>query len=330
MTPDLTFVVETLNLRDEHDFSPLDASLAALRAQSIDPSRYEIIVVVDPDAEPALERHLAENWPGVRYLAAPGAHYYAMKNAGARAALGRIVGYVDADCIVSPGWATAMIEALDGNTSASCAVGRYDTHDSDTSAFAQAFLVSLFGHQCGRAHRDITSIAASNCALRRDDVTAEPWHEQPYFHGPDVEKASSITERGGRIVAVPAAESRHDHEPGLAAQHGRGVYWGYCFLRLRREATSDVPFGRLFSRLGPLAPLAVVPAKAAIDLRRLAERRRDLGLSLLQTARVAGLLVLNSLSCGVGAMRCFAGLPPPRTPQNTHFGGHRDARPAAS
>lgn len=324
-TLELSFVVETLNLRDAHDFTPLDANLAALSAQTLDPSLYETIVVVDPSVEPALQQYLADRWPGVRVVTAPGAHYYAQKNAGARAAHGRVVGYVDADCIAVPGWARAMIDALDRDTRASCVVGRYDTPRSDQSAFAQALLVTLFGHHCGRVARDISSVAASNSAFRRDDILAEPWLEDPFFHGPDVDKASRVAARGGRIMFVPEAQSVHDHEPGLAAQHGRGLYWGYCFLRLRREGPPTVPYSRLFRGLGPAAPVAVVPAKLAIDMLRLLERRRDLGLSLIGTIRVACLLALNAFSTGLGALRYYAGLPPPQTPQNTRFAPASDA-----
>lgn len=327
---ELSFVVETLNLRDAHDFTPLDANLAALGAQTLDPSRYEVIVVVDPSVEPSLPQHLAERWPLVRVVTAPGAHYYAQKNAGARAARGRVVGYVDADCIAVPGWARAMIDALDRDPRAACAVGRYDTPRSDRSAFAQAFLVTLFGHHCGRVARDISSVAASNSAFRRDDIVGDPWVEEPYFHGPDVAKASQVAARGGRILFVPEAQSVHDHEPGLAAQHGRGLYWGYCFLRLRREGPPTVPYSQLFRGLGPAAPVAVVPAKLGIDMLRLLERRRDLGLTVIGTVRVACLLTLNAFSTGVGALRYYAGLPPPQTPQNTRFAPASDASAVAS
>lgn len=325
--PELPFVVETLNLRDAHDFTPLDTALRAMHAQSIDRSRFEIIVVVDPSAEPELAGHLEANWPDVRVLEVPpGTHYYAMKNAGAVAARGAVVGYVDADCQPAPSWAESMCEALlRSDAPPSFAVGAYDTPRSLESWLARAFLVTIFANQIGRAARQTNSIAASNSAVLRERIVAEPFRDDPFFHGPDVEMATRILGRGEQIVLVPGARNIHDHEPGLASQHGRGVYWGYCFLRLRLEGSPEVKYAKLFRRLGPLAPLAVVPAKALIDVRHLLERRRDLEAGAGATLAVAGLLVLNALSVSLGAMRYYAGLPPPRQPQNTRFSGTRRA-----
>lgn len=249
--PELSFVVETLNLRDAHDFTPLDTALRAMHAQSIDRSRFEIIVVVDPSAEPELAGHLEANWPDVRVLEVPpGTHYYAMKNAGAVAARGAVVGYVDADCQPAPSWAESMCEALlRSDAPPSFAVGAYDTPRSLESWLARAFLVTIFANQIGRAARQTNSIAASNSAVLRERIVAEPFRDDPFFHGPDVEMATRILGRGEQIVLVPGARNIHDHEPGLASQHGRGVYWGYCFLRLRLEGSPEVKYAKLFRRL---------------------------------------------------------------------------------
>lgn len=318
---DLSFVVETLNLRDAHDFSPLDTALTAMNDQTVDRSRFEILVIVDPAAEPELHSYLSDRWPDVRVIEVPpGTHYYAMKNAGVRAARGRVIGFVDADCRPAPIWAEAMLEVLEsGSRAPAFAVGAYDTPRSASSSLAKAFLVTIFARQVGRTERPTKSFAASNCAVLRDRMIADPFREDPFFHGPDVELASKLVERGEQLTLVPGARNVHDHEPGFAAQHGRGVYWGYCFLRLRLEGSEAVPYASLFRRLGPLAPLAVVPAKTFIDVKQATLLRRDLGMSAFETVGVCGLLVLNAFSASLGAMRYYAGLPPPRQPQVTRF-----------
>ncbi|MCC6744341.1 MAG: glycosyltransferase [Acidobacteria bacterium] len=318
---DLSFVVETLNLRVAHDYTPLDTALSALSHQTADRARYEILVVVDPAKEPGLRAHLGRDWPGVRVVEVePGTHYYAMKNAGARAACGRLVGYVDADCSPVSTWADSIVEALtSGQSPPAIAVGSYDTPRSGESWIAKAFLITIFGRHAGRTQCATSSFAASNSAVLRERMLSDPFNDHPYFHGPDVEFASRALARGDRIELVPGATSLHDHEPGFAAQHGRGVYWGYCFLRLRRESDVRVPYGALFRRLGKLAPLALIPAKTFIDLRRAFQLRRDLALNPIAIAGVSGLLILNAFSVSLGAMRYEAGLPPPRQPQDHNF-----------
>jgi glycosyltransferase involved in cell wall biosynthesis len=319
--PELSFVVETMNLRPGEGFGALVRALAAIARQTIAPDRYEVLVAVDALRHPNLGEHLARAAPRVRVVECPGAHYYRQKNLGALAARGRVVGFVDADCDPAPGWAEAVLNAFARAGDDLCVVqGRYRTHSLETSSLAQAFLVTTFGHQAAATERRLESLAASNCAFRREEILARPFREDPVYHGPDVEKAAEIRTAGRHILLVPEAANSHDHEPGLRAMHARGVYWGYCFLKLRRDGTGNARYARLFRALGPLAPLAVVPAKAWIDVRRLGERRRDLGLGAAATVTCAAVLVANALSVGVGAARCILGLPPQREPRATERG----------
>jgi hypothetical protein len=310
-----------MNIRTPGEFGVLDATLEGLCAQTLPADRYEILVIVDPNVQPRLAAHLASRHPRVRVIEAPDTHYYAMKNLGARLAAGAVVGYVDADCTPAPTWAAGVLAAFERNGPAMAAAqGTYSTHTVESSACAQAFLLSIFGNQVGRRERRICSIAASNCAFRRQDILAEQWIERPYFHGPDVVMASAIRHARRHVVLVPEAAVSHDHEPGLPAQHGRALYWGYSFLRLRCEEGRDVKYARLFRALGPLAPLVLVPAKAWIDLRRLVQRRGDLGLGLAASARCGASLLLNACSAGMGGLRYTLGMSKPREAQVTTFG----------
>jgi hypothetical protein len=328
MSVDLSFVVETINLRDEGDFEPLDAALAHVRKQTLSRDRYEVIVVVNPTLQPRLRSHLDTHHPAVRVVEAPGSHYYEQKNVGARAARGEIVGFVDADCEPVPTWGEAVLEIFSRNDDTIGAVqGAYDTPGSDRSAVALHFLLTTFGHQAGRTERVIDSLAASNCAFRRADLLATPFDEKAFFHGPDVRMATAIRVSGRHVLLTPDAANRHDHEPGVAGMLGRGAYWGYCFLRLRHDETDDIHYVRLFRGLGPLAPCALVPMKAARDIRQLVAKRRELSVRPFLAARCAGLMILNAVAVGVGAARYQFGLTPPPAPQVTIFGErHETAR----
>lgn len=335
-TPDarleLSFVVETINLRDEGDFRPLDASLDLLARQTLSPERYEIVVVFDPQLQPALRAHLESTHPSVRAVEAPGAYYYEQKNAGARAARGDIVGFVDADCDPAPTWGDTVLRLFaTGGPRLGAIQGTYDTPGSAGSALALQFLLTTFGHQAGRTERVIDSLAASNCAFRRSDLLAHPFVEKHYFHGSDVIMATALRLRGRYILLAPGAANRHDHEPGIRGMLGRGAYWGYCFLRLRHEEGEHIRYGRLLRGLGPAAPIALVPLKALRDLRQLALKARELRVRPPTAARCAALMLLNALAVGVGAWRYQFGLGPPRAPQVTYFGpSHETARGLAS
>lgn len=307
-TPALSAVVETVNT-PPGQYAALDYTLAQLAAQTIPQEKLEIIVVIDPNAHPTLTRHVAAVFPSARTIEAPGLHYYAQKNLGARHARAPFVAFMDSDCFPGLTWAESILDAFARHDDKLGAVQGTVWTDSETS-FAKAFLVSVFGHLQAASERPTPSLAASNCAFRRADITGSPFEETRVFHGPDVRMRARLNEQGRYVLLVPGAADRHVFVPGFKPFLKRAVYWGYCFVDLRRDARPSVPYARLFQRLGPLAPLALVPAKAMIDLKRLFERRADLGLTTRQVVSCSAVLMVNSLAVGYGAMLSVLGLPP--------------------
>lgn len=330
-TPDITIAIETCHLLPEEGVETLRRPLEAIARQTMQPDRHEVIAMVDPLRHPTLGAEITAAAPHVRIVECPSSHYYAQKNRAAREARAPIVGYVDSDCEPVPGWAEAIVEAFERHGEACAAVqGLYVTNDIETSAFAQAFIVTTFGNQFATSERKVMSIGASNSAFRCEELVARPFREDPVYHGPDVEKAAEIASVGRYTLLVPGAATSHDHMPGLRAQHFRGVYWGYCFLKLRRSGTGRPRYARLMRALGPLAPFAIVPGKAWIDLKKLVEVREGLGMGLGATLRCATLLAINTLSVGWGAMLCVAGSGVPEPPAWFFDKGHLEPARAAS
>ena len=310
--PALSVVIETVNTEPGR-YDPLDALFRALAAQTLRPEEMEFIVVIDPDRHPDLSKYVAATQPQARIVTARGQHYYAQKNLGARHARGPLVGFIDSDCLPAATWAASIVDAFARHDDRLGAVQGTIWSDQK-STLANAFLVSVFGHLQARRERRTPSLAANNCGFRRADLVADPFEEAPVFHGPDVRMVARLAEQGRYVLLVPGAADRHRFLPGWRGFWQRGLYWGYCFLDLRRKARSSVPYARLFQRLGPLAPLALVPAKAAIDLKRLFDRRDDLELSAGQMLRCAVALAFNSLAAGYGAALALLRQPPPPSP----------------
>jgi glycosyltransferase involved in cell wall biosynthesis len=90
--------------------------LAALRAQTLDPADFEIIVAADAPAAPTretVEEAGAPNGPPVRYVPVVGRHGpAAARNAGWRLAVAPTIAFTDDDCIPEPGWLAAGLAAL--------------------------------------------------------------------------------------------------------------------------------------------------------------------------------------------------------------------------
>lgn len=104
----------------------LNRCLAALLAQDLDATQFEIVIADDAASEET--RQLVEWWtnspvkngplPRLRYVAVQGGHGPAIaRNAGWRAARGKIIAFTDDDCIPDPAWLRAGIAHFRNNVS---------------------------------------------------------------------------------------------------------------------------------------------------------------------------------------------------------------------
>ena len=88
-------------------------ALRSVRKQDFPASDYEIIIVDNaPRSIPALAvLHQPLGMPSLRYIHEPRTGLHHARHAGARAARGEILVYIDDDVICPPEWLTAMIES---------------------------------------------------------------------------------------------------------------------------------------------------------------------------------------------------------------------------
>lgn len=90
--------------------------LEALRGQTLDDDRYEVIVVDDAsgaETRQALERQQARGGPAMRVIhRAVSAGPAAARNEGWRAARSQAIAFTDDDCEATPGWLAAGLAAL--------------------------------------------------------------------------------------------------------------------------------------------------------------------------------------------------------------------------
>ena len=309
----LSVIVETANT-PPGDYRELDLMLDAFARQTIRQEDFELIVVADPALHPPLREHLSNVAPRARMIDGPGLHYYAQKNFGALAALAPVVAFMDSDCIPAPTWAASILDVFGrGDRELGAVQG---TVWSERTPLGFAFVITNFGLLQARAERRTTMLTGNNCAFRVEDILSNPFQEASVFHGSDLQMAAAIARQGRYILLVPGAANHHHFLPGVKLFLAHGVYWGYCFLSVRRMG-ADVPYGKLVRYLGPLAPLVLIPAKAALDLWRLARRRADLDMSLKEVVGCAAALLINSLAVGAGAARSALRLPAPTTPTSS-------------
>lgn len=235
----------------------LDRCLAALVAQDLDPSAYEVIVVDDaPSAATrrVVERRAGRGRPRLRYLALDGPRGpAAARNRGWRAARGEIVAFTDDDCVPAPDWLRWGLAAFRDGVAG--AAGRV--------------VVPLppepTDYQWNFARLEIGEFVTANCFYRRSAIAAVggfderfrvPWRE-------DSDLFFTLLERGARLVRAPAAVVVHPLRPAA---------WGVSVSEQRKSRFNALLYkkhpGLYRQRIQRLPPLhyygAVLAALAGL------------------------------------------------------------------
>jgi glycosyltransferase involved in cell wall biosynthesis len=212
------------------------ASLAEL-----DPTPHEVVIV---DNDPGLHdsRVLVERY-GFTYVREDRRGLDNARNAGITAASGDIVMFTDDDCVVAPGWLSALLEVF-ADPSVAAVTGPMFPYRLQTRSQVRMESVAGMGRGFWRRAFDwqtITPVHAAaigvgaNMGFRRADLLslgAEPFPPEldagtPTESGGDTYVIARLVAGGRRIVYTPAIYGFHDHRVDPAALrravHGYGV-----------------------------------------------------------------------------------------------------------
>ncbi|HET9067423.1 MAG TPA: glycosyltransferase [Amaricoccus sp.] len=215
--PRITVVVPLYNKA-----GTIAATLRGLAAQKTDRS-FEVLVVDDGSGDGGAEIARAA---GAQLLDQPNGGPSAARNAGARAARGEIVLFLDADCGPPPNWVEAMAGALDDPRFDAVMGTIRPSNDGVIPRIVQLEIDERY-EGMRKSADGVDFIAAPACGFRRSVFLALDGFDESLRQAEDVEIAYRLTARGSRIAFVEAAPVRHEHQTGwlefLRAKHRRAV-----------------------------------------------------------------------------------------------------------
>lgn len=228
---------------------------------------------------------------GARNVVAPGARYYALKNAGFRAARGEIVLFNDSDTLLAPGYLEALRRAADHGPE-DWAFGGRTVYGGDgvltriNTVFSFGHLHTATGHDWGNR-----PVMSHNVAVRRAQAPAEPFGPSVGRVGGDAYLTEHYRLRGRPVRVVPGMRLAHHDISGslrlILERHLRDLLWDVTsepelrpwrrtgLAALARAALSPVWRGRQLWRHGRAVGLsaaehvvgaAVIAAYAELDL----------------------------------------------------------------
>lgn len=236
--PDVSVVVATRDRRDR-----LAALLAGLRAQTIDPERFEVVVVDDgsTDGTPALlADEAARGDLDLRTIRlGRSAGPAAARNRGWRVARAQTIAFTDDDCVPDPGWLEAGLRACGGNPGA-IVQGRTTPSAEEWERLGP--VARAFTHTVEVREAD-PHLQTCNVFYPRDVLEREEGFDEAVFarvEGEDADLAWRAIAAGALTAFAPDASVVHGRIPiGAIGRLRRAASWdlkAYALHRGLREA----------------------------------------------------------------------------------------------
>jgi glycosyltransferase involved in cell wall biosynthesis len=224
----------------------LQAILAEAEAED------EVIVIDNGSTDGSLQ--LASSFDRVRVLSLPDHSIAAVRNYGARLATGTILGFIDADCVIVPGWRRQVIAVLKEGEYA--AVGaRYEVPENG------GWIERAWYSQRPVARKVVRYINSGNLAVRRSVFNTVRGFDEGLITGEDAEFGWRISGRGYRLLEDPAVAAVHLGNPKTLAAfyrkerwRGLGMFGTFRISRLDKPLIMTFLFlaGGVFSSLAAL------------------------------------------------------------------------------
>ena len=238
----------------------LSACLAALRPQLAELEPAELIVVDDGSNDATAD--IAEQH-GARVVRLSGQGPAAARNAGARAARGELLLFLDADCLPLAGCLAALVRAFDDSAVSGLRGAYAGPQSTALGRFIQLELEEKQDRMA--ASRQVTVIDTVCAAYRREVFCRHNGFDErfPATSAEDVELSFRLTAAGARLLFVPEAQVVHHHADQLWRYAWRKLRFGYFRTKLYRRYPARLREDGYTPRL---MPLQIMLALAALPL----------------------------------------------------------------
>ena len=191
--------------------------LSSIKANLTPADRVEIVVVDNGSSDESAE---IARGSGARVISLPDLKVGACRNAGAAAAGGGILAFIDADNEIAPGWLQTCVRAFQEQQ---LGAAGYLYRTPDDATWVQRIYDTLRARTTER--RDVEWLAAGNLAVRRTVFEQIGGFDEQLEACEDVQLCQAVRQAGYRVVSEPGMDSVHHGDPATLAALFFGELW---------------------------------------------------------------------------------------------------------
>jgi hypothetical protein len=250
--------------------------MQALQRQTLPREMFEQILVLDTYVAACDAEEVHRRWPEVKLVSSLKSGYFVAKDAGAAAANGKFVAFVDSDCVPDQDWLEKIVAPFTPEVSA---VGGRTRYAGD-SPLARVLSVPDFGYILAERDGSGSGFNFSNVAFRRDVFLSHPLDSRLHRDGGCYLLYHQLIAEGARVLNEPRAIVHHGFDPGLRALIRKHYQRGYAGVLAYRVDDRQVFAGTgLYRRLGAISLFPITVRRTLRDWLRMLRHRRQIGIS---------------------------------------------------
>jgi len=224
MSIDVSIVVPTCNRMEK-----LKNCLESIANQDFPNERVEIIVVddrADKDVEKMLN-YFKGRYQNLQYIAQDRKGPAAARNLGAKIARGKVVGFIDDDCVLEGSWLRAMADAHEKNPEIAAVGGDTITSTDRSPALVSQFLSTGSIEIEVNSHRDVIFFPTCNVAIKKSILDSYRFNEDfPLPGGEDLEFFWRLFKAGHRFIWDRSLKVTHYRDDTLPSFLKQAYYYG--------------------------------------------------------------------------------------------------------
>ncbi len=234
--PTISIIIPAYNAKNT-----ISSCLTAVLHQTISKERYEVIVVDDSSTDNTKE--IVQSFPDIKCITISHGGPALARNAGAKAAIGELLAFTDADCAPNPDWLEKMTEQF-VDSSIMGVKGTYKTNQDNLVA---RFVQIEYEYKYERmAHLHSIDFIDTYAAAYRNVIFQKNGGFKPLFTVPSVEDQEfsfRLARKGYRLVFKRDATVNHIHDETIKQYFLRKKnigFWKAIMLNwLPEKALSD-------------------------------------------------------------------------------------------